>query len=112
MLRDNNNIEECKSIIGYKRYKMAGVICSIIIDGDDIDNEDVENAADARRTVNRIMEIIKSHKELTDKLNEIGFLEDCKQLEIAVENLFTNIERGETKRRIPNLDQIKSIAER
>lgn len=91
---------------------MAGVICSIVIDGKGVDKDDVKIVSDARRTVNRIMELIKSQKNLTAKMKRIGFFEDCNELEVAIENLFMDIERGESEVKIPNLTKIKVMAER
>ena len=111
-MRDNKVITECMSIIGYKRYRIAQVICSIVLDRQKITEEDISNAADARRTITRIMEIIKSQTDLSDKLKDLGFLDDCIEQEIAIDKLLTSIGTGAASIETPNMSKIKDIAER
>ncbi len=82
----------------------------MLIRGNYVLTEDKTGIIDCRRTIDRITESIKSDNVLSNRLNELGCLNEYSQLETAVDAVLINAQNHQANFILPNEDEIQRMA--
>lgn len=109
VVRNYDEFDDPSGIIFFKRYNLSNLLLDLSQNKYNI-SEDKTKIIDCRRTISRIMESIKSDKDLADKLNTLECLQDYNDLESAIDNVLINAQSPNPKFVLSNLDRIKEMA--